>query len=167
MIKIIIAVVSLILVAGSLIGMSIFKTKYCIFSRFEGTLMHDGKPVSGVKIVRKMSIDDTYEMKVVEEVVTNEKGEFKFESRWEKVSMPMLSEFRILQEAYAYYQGEEIDIWGSARSRSPDEYDEFAGNYKNLICELTKESEKLRFKHHRLSRPYTKCSWDIIEKVSF
>lgn len=144
--------------------MSLFKKKFCLFSNFEGTLMFDGKPASGAKITRKMSIDRSYEFKIEEEVTADEKGEFSFPSYWDKVNVPLLGEFHVRQEVLVSYKGEEYFIWRHSK-RFPEEYADFAGTYRDLTCEITDGIRRVKFDHNYIYTSHTNCRWEIVEKI--
>ena len=56
-------------------SMSIFDAgKVCVFSAISGTLLKDGKPVAGAKLVRSAE----WQSKKQDETVTDEQGYFEF-----------------------------------------------------------------------------------------
>ena len=152
-------------VGWSLSVMDLFKKKYCVFSKFEGNMTYNGNPAAGAVIpTRKFTLDDMDNFEVTESTTVKEDGSFSFPSRWEKVRKPFIGEFRIIQEIWVEFNGENIPIWSHAKEE-PDEYADFAGEYSDLRCELT--DELTSFRKDYLYRVYTNCKWDIKKEFKF
>jgi len=129
-----------------------------IASPFEGILTFEGKPVTGVKIERKLSWFDQSES-TEDFVVTNSNGHFTLPLVKKTLKLSNLVHFVVSQEIHAIHNGEAIVIWAMGKS-SKIEYGELGGKPVNLKCELNSE--------RRITRDYntpmmTRCTWDSLE----
>lgn len=138
--------------------MSLFGTEVVLFSPMQGKLTYQGKPAANAKIVLHVIWKD--EVGEKETYYANEKGEFSLPIKKDKVRIPLLGEFNILQEIWVYYNDKEIPIWGRARGNIV-EYGELGGIPINFRCELTDEPVSLNDKEGLF---ITSCKWDLIEK---
>ncbi|MCP4432360.1 MAG: DUF4198 domain-containing protein [Gammaproteobacteria bacterium] len=129
-----------------------------LFSPLEGILTFEGKPLTGVKIERKLSWFDKSESEE-DFVVTDSQGRFTLPLVKKTLKLSNLVHFVVSQEIHAIYNGEPIVIWAMGKS-SKIEYGELGGKPVNLKCELNSE--------RRITRDYntpmmTRCTWDSLE----
>ena len=127
-------------------------------SPMEGTLTFNGKPISGVKIQRKLSWYDD-EGRFEDFVVTNTNGHFILPVIKDTVKVSGLMPLVISQEISARHNGEDVLIWALGKD-SKIEYGELGGKPVNMRCELSNEK--------RITRDYntpmmTRCTWDSLE----
>jgi hypothetical protein len=127
-------------------------------SPLEGILTINGKPVSGVKILRKLSWFDLSES-VEDAVVTDGQGYFALPIVRKSLKLSNLTQFVVTQEVNALYDNNKILIWYMGKD-SKNEYGELGGKPVNLKCELT--SDEI------ITRDYdtpliTRCYWDSLE----
>jgi hypothetical protein len=140
-------------------AMSLFGTDVVLFSPMDGRLTYQGKPAAHAKIVRHIIWKDDVGEKEI--FYANEKGEFNLPIKREKVRIPLMGEFNIVQEIWVYYKEQEYGIWGRSKEDFK-EYGELGGIPVNFRCELTDERVSLK-KGHGLFR--TSCKWDSIKEV--
>jgi len=140
--------------------MSLFtKTREIVLaSPMEGLLTYKGKPVSGVKLVRKLRWYDGDES-AEDFVVTDPKGRFTLPVVKKVLKVSGYVQFVVSQEIVALHQGEEILVWAMGKG-SKIEYGELGGKPVNLRCELT--SEKIITRDYRTPL-MTRCTWDSLE----
>ncbi len=129
------------------------------FSGFSGQLLFNGEPASNAKIIRKYRLQSSSDEQE-DSVTTNNEGHFSFDSIAIKHRTPLFSSHDFLshQDVIVEYQGENYDIWLGGKTE-PGEYTEFGGKPKNLRCELTEQSR--RVKHELAGVIATNCKWDI------
>lgn len=138
--------------------MSLFGTEVVLFSTMQGKLTYQGKPAANAKIVRHLTWkDDTGE---TESFYTDDSGEFILPERVEKIRIPMLGEFRVVQQLDVFYKEQEFMIWAKGTDQI-DKYGGLGGPLTNLTCELTDEFEK-DYEFRGLFG--TSCKWDKIIK---
>ena len=129
--------------------------KVCLFSKMEGVIKLDGKPVANAKLVRTVNLtkDET------DETVTDENGNFKFNAIFKRTVTKFLPmEFVSNQDVWVIYKGKEYRIWSSIK-REPDENSESQGKPFVVECELN--SEERIFKVDG-SPVFTLCTWDVV-----
>ncbi len=127
-------------------------------SPLAGLLTYQEKPVTGIKIVRKLSWfdgDESFE----DFVVTDSKGHFTLPVIRKTLKLSSLVPLIVSQEIHAIHRGEHILLWVMGKD-SKIEYGELGGKPVNLRCELTSE--------RRITRDYntpmmTRCTWDSLE----
>ena len=128
--------------------------KVCLFSKMEGVIKLDGKPVSNARLVRTVNLteDET------DETVTDEKGYFKFDAIFKRTITKLLPmEFVSNQSVWVFYKGKEYRIWMSVK-REPDENSESQGKPFIVECELNSEQ---RIFDVDGSPIFTLCTWDV------
>ncbi len=141
-------------------SMSLFSTskEVVLCSPMEGLLTFEGKPVSGVKIERRLKWYDGDES-ADDFVVTDNNGRFNLPIVKQELKVSGYVQFVVSQEIVALYRDEEILIWAMGKS-SKIEYGELGGKPVDLRCELS--SDKI------ITRDYntpmmTRCTWDSLE----
>jgi len=127
-------------------------------SPMEGILTFEGKPLTGVKIERKLSWFDKSES-VEDFVVTNSQGHFTLPLVKKSIKLSNLVHFVVSQEIHAIHNSEPIVIWAMGKS-SKIEYGELGGKPINLRCELSSEEVVTRDYKNPLM---TRCTWDSLE----
>lgn len=86
--------------------------KVCAFSRFEGVISKDGKPVQGA-VVEQIA---DYRGKIVKEkAVTDNNGLFSFESKYLWSLAPIMFDTFVFQEIYIYWNDEEYQAWKTVK----------------------------------------------------
>jgi len=164
---------TLVLVSFSLEGasMSLFSSKkeIVLSSPLEGILTYEGKPLSNVKIERKLSWYDR-EGEAVDFVVTDEKGYFNlpFVKKELKVGLAQLvisqtifAKYKTeIEDAYVKNKNEDTLIWDMAKL-TDSEYSELGGKPVKLHCDLAIEPRIIR----EPATVYTRCKWDSLEKI--
>lgn len=139
------------------IAMSLSKSsEVCVFSAMKGIITYEGKPVSGAKIVRKVMWND--DVGESEEKVTNNKGEFAFDSMNRALKQLLPSQFVATQEITVFYNDQEFLIWTMGKL-DKSEYGELGGKPSNFRCELTDELTRVSVRAGLLG---TSCKWDEI-----
>ena len=129
-----------------------------ISSPLEGILTLVGKPISGVKIERKLSWFDQSES-VEDFVVTNSTGHFTLPLIKKSLKLSNLTQFVVSQEINAIHNGEKVLIWYMGKG-SKIEFGELGGKPVNLRCELSIDEIVTRDYKNPL---ITRCSWDSLE----
>lgn len=128
--------------------------KACLFSKMSGVVLLDGKPVSGVRLVRTVDFSG----KKTDETTSDDNGRFEFPPLYERSIRNVLpQEFTAAQEVVAYYEGMEYQIW-SAVKRKPDENAESRGKPLVVTCELTSERKFIQVNNSPI---FTICTWDV------
>lgn len=137
----------------------IFKEKVCIASGISGVILQYGKPVPNLTLRRKLSWKtlDWDQWDSVEEVVTNKKGVFKFESRWEKIRSKLMTQPAFAAEIEAANETIRETVIFTTTKFGFHEYSEFDEKPINFRCELTEERRKVKTK---LGFIGTNCYWD-------
>jgi hypothetical protein len=140
--------------------MSLFPTpqEVVLSSPLEGHLTYQGKPITGIKIVRELTWfdgDGSFE----DFVVTDSRGHFTLPLIQRTLKLSSLVPLIVSQEIHAIHHGERILLWAMGKD-SIIEYGELGGKPVNLRCELTSE--------RRITRDYntpmmTRCTWDSLE----
>lgn len=147
--------------------MSIFgeteEVRFCVFSHFEGQLLYKGATASGARIVRKYTLQD-HKKFIEEELIADENGRFRFESKWADLKVGALSEFRVRQRVYVYYNDQEFVIWNASKAFK-DEFADFGGKPTNLSCEISTDRRRVELEISALV--HTNCHWDIAEKFDY
>lgn len=141
-------------------AMSLFPTpqEVVLSSPLEGTLLYQAKPISGIKVERKLRWfdgDESYE----DFVFTDHNGYFSLPVVQKTLKLSSLVQFVVVQEIYAILNEDRIVIWALGKG-AKIEYSELGGKPINLRCELTSEE--------RITRDYnnpmmTRCTWDALE----
>jgi len=141
-------------------SMSLFSQsrEIVLASPMEGLLTHEGKPLPGVKIERKLRWYDGEES-TEDFVVTDKDGRFTFPIVKKVLKVSGYVHFVVSQEISAIYRDEEIIIWALGKS-SKIEYGELGGKPVNLRCELTSDKQINRDHNTPLM---TRCTWDSLE----
>jgi hypothetical protein len=129
-------------------------------SPLEGLLTYEGKPASGVKIVRKLRWYDGEES-TEDFVVTDTNGHFTLPVIRKTVKISGLVHFVAVQQIYAVFNGEDIDLWTMGYS-GKTEYGELGGKPVNFRCELTDEEQRVSPNNKSI---YTRCRWDELRPV--
>ena len=149
----IILTLSLILFSGvkamSILGIG----KTCVFSEVRVRLLHNGKPVSNAKVIRRWEWNKLQE----DNTTTDENGYFEFPAVFEKSIARILPiELVIAQGLYVVDGDEEKKIWSNSK-REPEENAEFGGKAFELTCEITNEMKTYK---DFGSRMRTLCTWE-------
>ncbi len=129
-----------------------------LFSPLEGILTFEGKPLTGVKIERKLSWFDKSESEE-DSVVTDSQGHFTLPLVKKTLKLSNLVHFVVSQEINAIHNGSNILIWYMGKS-SKIEFGELGGKPVNLRCELSVDEIVTRDYNNPLM---TRCTWDSLE----
>jgi hypothetical protein len=131
----ILAAIGFILTADGT-GMSMF-SKLVLFSRVEGVITQDGKPVEGAKIVQEVLYKDVDEVPPTQ-VVSGPDGNFVLEevTHAAGLSRVLPGQVSIVQRLVIHYQGKEYEGWRHNKT-STEANSELDGHPLKLVCELT------------------------------
>lgn len=136
--------------------MSIFGTDVVLFSPMQSRLTYQGKPAAGAKIVRHLIWKDEIGEKEI--FYANETGDFDLPTKKDKLRIPMLGEFVIAQQLSVIFDDTEYIIWYKGSSGF-DKHSGLGGYLKNVRCELTDESVRIK----EFNALFTSsCKWDSI-----
>ncbi|WP_196140811.1 DUF6795 domain-containing protein [Aliikangiella sp. G2MR2-5] len=128
--------------------------KVCLFSKMSGVILMDGKPASGVRLVRTVNLSSDK----VDETTTDENGNFEFPAVFERTITKYLpQEFVSNQEIVATYKGNDYRIW-SAVKRRPEENVESKGKPLVVTCELNSEETLIKVSNSPI---FSLCTWDV------
>ena len=141
--------------------MSITKFKQCLFSEVNGVINFEGKPASGVRLVRMVD----HNSKKYDETVTDEHGNFHFPTlfRTNIIGQFLPMTFVVRKEINVYRDGEEYNIWRAVTQNSESNY-ESRGEPLVVTCELTAEEELITVNSSHI---FTKCTWDVEQDPPF
>lgn len=129
--------------------------KVCLFSKMEGVIKLDGKPVSSARLVRTVNLSKDE----VDETVTDENGYFKFDVIFKRTITKLLpQEFVSNQNVTVYLKDKKYRIWSSVK-RVPDENSESRGKPFVVECELNSEERILTVNNSPI---FTLCTWDVV-----
>ncbi|MGH1485612.1 MAG: DUF6795 domain-containing protein [Cellvibrionaceae bacterium] len=128
------------------------------FSGFSGQLFFKGEPAAQAKVTRIYELESKKGPQQ-DIVVTDEKGEFSFESVLLRYRNPVLGAFEFLshQDVIVEYNGEEYQIWGGSKFNK-DEYAEFGGKPNNFRCELIEDIRRVEIGKGVYG---TNCHWVV------
>lgn len=147
--------INLLMFSSVGVAMSIFDAgKAYLFSEVSGIVTHEGKAVTGAKVIRKYEMNKLVE----EETTTDSEGRFSFPAvRGRSISQVFPAEFVAAQKILVEHDGEEVDIWSNSK-RSPEENSELGGDALDFTCELTDERTLYRDFGAIL---FTRCKWKV------
>lgn len=119
----------------------IFKEKGIAFSGFEGTLLLEGKPAVGAKLIRTW---DVFNQKGEDHALADEDGRFKFSPIEIAFRTPAFApvDFLSHQNIDVIHEGKKYEIWAGGKLEK-EAYREFNGKPINLTCELTEETRRI------------------------
>ena len=131
----ILAAIGFILTADGT-GMSMF-SKLVLFSRVEGVITQDGKPVEGAEIVQEVLYKDVDEVPP-STVVSGPEGSFVLEEVTHAAGLSRMlpGQVSIGQRLVIRHQGEEYEGWRHNKT-SVEPNSELDGRPLKLVCELT------------------------------
>ena len=128
--------------------------KVCLFSAMSGVLTLDGKPASGVRLVRTVDFSGPES----DETTTDKNGQFEFPVVFTRTITKYLpQEFVSNQQIDAHHQGKEYRIWYSVK-RNPDENSEARGKPLVVQCELNSEQTIIEVGGSPI---FSLCTWDV------
>lgn len=128
--------------------------KVCLFSKMEGVIKLDGKPVSNARLVRTVR----WSKEKVDETVTDENGNFKFEAKFERTIAKFLPmEFVAKQQIDVFYNGKEYGMWSGVK-REPEENIESRGKHLVVECELNSDDSLIEVNGGPI---FSLCKWDV------
>lgn len=128
--------------------------KVCLFSKMEGVIKLDGKPVSNARLVRTVRLSK----EEVDEAVTDENGKFEFEAKFSRtVAKYLPMEFVAKQQIDVFYNGKEYEMWSGVK-REPEENIESRGKPLVVECELNQETSLIEVNGSPI---FSLCSWDV------
>ena len=128
--------------------------KVCLFSKMEGVIKLDGKPVSNARLVRTVRLSK----EEVDETVTDENGNFKFEAKFERTITKFLPmEFVAKQQIDVFYNGKEYEMWSGVK-REPEENIESRGKALVVECELNSDNSLIEVNGGPI---FSLCKWDV------
>ena len=131
----IVAAIGFILIADGM-GMSMF-SKLVLFSRVEGVITQDGKPVEGAEVVQEVLYKDIDEVPATT-ASSDSQGHFVLEEVTHSAGLSRMlpGQVSIGQRLVIRYQGKEYEGWRHNKtSVEPDS--ELDGHPLKLVCELT------------------------------
>ncbi|MCJ7558249.1 MAG: hypothetical protein MUP90_15235 [Gammaproteobacteria bacterium] len=129
------AAIGFILIADGT-GMSMF-SKLILFSRVDGVITQDGKPVEGAQIIQEVLYKNADEVPATT-VVSGPAGDFVLEevTHAAGVSRMLPGQVSVVQRLVIRFQGKEYEGWRHNKtSVEPDS--ELDGQPLKLVCELT------------------------------
>ena len=131
----ILAAIGFILIADGT-GMSMFP-KLVLFSRVDGVITLDGKPVEGAQVTQEVLYKDADEVPATM-VTSDAQGNFVFEevTHGAGLSRMLPGQVSIVQRLVIRYQGKEYEGWRHNKS-SVEPNSELDGHPLRLVCELT------------------------------
>ncbi|MCJ7555870.1 MAG: hypothetical protein MUP90_03020 [Gammaproteobacteria bacterium] len=131
----ILAAIGFILIADGT-GMSMF-SKLVLFSRVEGVITQDGKPVAGAEIIQEVLYKDAGEVPATT-VASGPQGDFALEEVTHAAGLSRMlpGQVSIVQKLLIRYQGKEYEGWRHNKS-SVEANSELNGRPLKLVCELT------------------------------
>ncbi|MEY4589394.1 MAG: hypothetical protein RL497_1470 [Pseudomonadota bacterium] len=124
------------------------KEDVVLFSRVQGKLFFEGKPVVSAKVIRRY-IYDTKDP-IEDFCITNNSGEFDFPSVVRKnTSVSGLTQFVSHQEMVVEFRGNVYPIWGHGKMEKA-ENSEYDGFFKKLKCNIDDELVRMRLNNRDL-----------------
>lgn len=128
--------------------------KVFLFSKMEGVIKLDGKPVSDAKLVRTVNLSKDE----VDETVTDKNGKFEFDVIAKRSAGKHLpQEFAVSQLIYVHYKGKEYRMWSGVK-RKPEENSESRGKPLVVACELSSEEDMVIINNSPI---FSLCTWDV------
>lgn len=128
--------------------------KVCLFSKMEGVIKLDGKPVLNAKLVRTVNLSKDE----VDETITDKNGNFKFEAIVKRKASKLLpQEFSVSQLIYVHYKDKEYRMWSGVK-RKPEENSESRGKPLVVTCELSSEEDMVIINNSPI---FSLCTWDV------
>ncbi len=114
--------------------------KLCVFSAIKGVVLERGQPVPGARVVRGYGPPDD---PVIDETVTNERGEFHLPTIYRTSLFAALfpHEPVIRQNVTIQHGGREYPAW-FAYKRDYDENTETDGKPAEVVCRLEAEPQR-------------------------
>lgn len=132
------------------------KKTYVIASPIEGVLQKDGKPLSNIKMIRRLRWNGN-EGGIFQKVITDRNGAFQFPLHEETLTMTKLAQFVAKADIEIEFEGEKVDLWYSTKFLE-GLYDDTAGQFLNdLVCDISNSEERYRNGASKLS---TLCRWN-------
>ena len=128
--------------------------RVCLFSGFDATLVEGDKPLANRKLIR------TWEIRGAEyqdEVISDENGKFHFDTIWYDYRVLFEVAFVSYQRIYIDEASEENQIWGGGKMQK-EEYSEFGGEPKNVVCDTLQEPVKSALGNDSV---WNKCNWEL------
>ncbi len=131
----ILAAIGFILIADGT-GMSMF-SKLVLFSRVEGVITQEGKPVEGAEVIQEVLYKEADEVPIIT-AVSGAEGKFVLEEVTHSAGLSRLlpGQVSIVQRLVIRYQGKEYEGWRHNKS-SIEPNSELDGRPLKLVCELT------------------------------
>ena len=131
------------------------KKTYVVSPPFEGRLLNDGKPLSNMKLIRRVQyygvsdwIEETYE--------TDDLGYFKIPIMEVKMRLSFLAQFEAATRLVVILNGQETQVWYSS-ARDEGTFTQFGGMKPlDFICDI--QGEELVFQT-ALFTVVTQCNW--------
>ncbi|HRH77784.1 MAG TPA: hypothetical protein PK129_10590 [Cellvibrionaceae bacterium] len=123
-------------------GMVSKKEDIVLFSRIEGQLFYQGKPLPFAKVIRRYIYDT--EKPVEDYCIADANGFFKFPSVIrENQKISPLTQFVSHQEVVVEYMHETYTIWGHGKMHV-SENSEYDGVFKKMKCHIDGELHRVR-----------------------
>lgn len=113
-----------------------------LFSEVHGTVLKDGKPVSGAELVQKVVWSDNGNEIPPQRTMTNEAGTFSFPAieRGAGLLRMIPAQPIMLQKILIHYQGAEYIAWQHSKT-SYNANTELDGRPIRLVCELSRRPD--------------------------
>ena len=128
--------------------------KVCLFSKMEGVIKLDGKPVPNARLVRTVNLSKDE----VDETVTDGNGNFKFDAIIKRKASKLLpQEFAVSQLIYVHYRDKDYRIWSGVKRKS-EENSESRGKPLVIECELSSEEQMVIINNSPI---FSLCTWDV------
>lgn len=147
--------ISLLLVIFSY-GVWALGIKQCLFSEMSGVVNFEGKPATGVKLVRMVD----YNKEQYDETVTDESGHFHFPAifRSNIIGQFLPMQFVVNQKITAYKDDVEYLVWEATTMDSNANY-EARGKALVVSCELSLEEDIIISVNRNVI--FSRCTWDV------
>jgi hypothetical protein len=113
-----------------------------LFSEVHGTVLKDGKPVSGAEIIEKAKWSDDADKNPMQRSITGQDGAFSFPAMERSAGLLRFipASPNIAQTILIRYEGVEYVAWIHDKG-SYDANVELDGKPINLVCELTRKPD--------------------------
>jgi hypothetical protein len=123
------------------LAMGIFD-RLVLFSEVHGTVLKDGKPVSGIELVQRVVWSDNENEIPLQRTVTDEAGTFSFPAIERGAGLLRLIPAQpiMLQKILIRYQGTEYIAWQHSKT-SYNANTELDGRPIRLVCELSRRPD--------------------------
>lgn len=151
-----VCIIVIVLIGNGALTTLTIGNKVCLFSGFTGTITKANQPIKGAKVIRSYEWNNK---KMTEVAVTDENGQFSFESVWATSRKVFVVQFVSHQQIFVEYDGEREQIWGGGKGLE-EEFTEFGGKPINFTCNL---GDEIRGVSYKIGFMTTNAHWNVDE----